>query len=234
MFTFLFIISFIIAIIVVAVTKKDASKSGGEHINSVSKAEAKNIVGGYSSFSPKFSDIYLYAGINHIEDMIKSNMLKAPRCVLSAEKEGLYIETVVMGENVYFGIKKNEVSEVHYVGGTQAEKDTGKAVAGALVLGVVGLLAGMINQDRILLAIEKNDGQVILLGIENQFKPNADKFFSNCFSEKFNPIIQIDNNTEEKINTSNADELIKFKQLLDNGAITQDEYDAKKKELLNL
>ena len=30
-----------------------------------------------------------------------------------------------------------------------------------------------------------------------------------------------------------ADELLKFKQLLDMGAITQDEFDAKKRELLN-
>ena len=34
--------------------------------------------------------------------------------------------------------------------------------------------------------------------------------------------------------TSSADELIKYKKLLDDGAITQDEYDVKKKELLNL
>lgn len=31
-----------------------------------------------------------------------------------------------------------------------------------------------------------------------------------------------------------ADELLKFKQLLDMGALTQEEFDAKKKELLNL
>ena len=31
-----------------------------------------------------------------------------------------------------------------------------------------------------------------------------------------------------------ADEIIKYKQLLDNGIITQEEFDAKKKELLNL
>ena len=233
MFIFLFVVSFIIAIIVVAVTKKDASKSGGEHINSVSKKNAKTIVGGYSSFSPKFTDIYLYAGINRIEDMIKSNMVKAPRCVLSSEPNGLYLETIVAGENVYFGIKKEDVSKVHYIGGAQAEKDSGKAIAGALVLGVVGLLAGMINQDRILLAIEKNDGQIIVFGIENQFKPKADNFFNNCFSDKFDPTIKFDETNNEN-NVTNADELLKFKQLLDSGAITQEEYDIKKKQLLNL
>ena len=35
-------------------------------------------------------------------------------------------------------------------------------------------------------------------------------------------------------NTTNADEIKKFKDLLDVGAITQEEYDAKKKELLDL
>ena len=34
--------------------------------------------------------------------------------------------------------------------------------------------------------------------------------------------------------TSGADELLKWKKLLDDGAITQEEYDAKKKQILNL
>ena len=33
---------------------------------------------------------------------------------------------------------------------------------------------------------------------------------------------------------SNADELKKFKELLDSGVITQEEFDAKKKQLLGL
>ena len=41
---------------------------------------------------------------------------------------------------------------------------------------------------------------------------------------------QVVNNIQE---TSNADELLKFKNLLDQGAITQEEYDKKKTELLN-
>ena len=36
------------------------------------------------------------------------------------------------------------------------------------------------------------------------------------------------------VNTSAADEILKYKNLLDIGAITQEEYDAKKKQLLNL
>ena len=37
-----------------------------------------------------------------------------------------------------------------------------------------------------------------------------------------------------QMETSNADEILKFKNLLDAGAITQEEFDAKKKQLLGL
>ena len=37
---------------------------------------------------------------------------------------------------------------------------------------------------------------------------------------------------ESKSGTSEADEILKFKQLLDNGVITQEEFEAKKKQLL--
>jgi hypothetical protein len=46
-------------------------------------------------------------------------------------------------------------------------------------------------------------------------------------NSKNSPVAQV-------VNTSLADELLKFKQLLDMEAITQDEFNAKKKELLGL
>lgn len=42
------------------------------------------------------------------------------------------------------------------------------------------------------------------------------------------------NSVQNNENVSNADELKKFKELLDNGIITQDEFDKKKNQLLNL
>ncbi len=42
------------------------------------------------------------------------------------------------------------------------------------------------------------------------------------------------NTIVKEVQQSNADELKKFKDLLDNGVITQEEFDAKKKELLGL
>lgn len=38
----------------------------------------------------------------------------------------------------------------------------------------------------------------------------------------------------QQVNNSNADELRKYKQLFEDGIVTQDEYEAKKKQLLNL
>ena len=44
-----------------------------------------------------------------------------------------------------------------------------------------------------------------------------------------------DNNKQEQVNNiSNAEELKKYKELLDSGVITQEEFEAKKKQLLNL
>ena len=40
--------------------------------------------------------------------------------------------------------------------------------------------------------------------------------------------------TQSNNSTSNADELKKYKELFDGGVITQEEFDAKKKQLLGL
>ena len=71
---------------------------------------------------------------------------------------------------------------------------------------------------------------------ENSYTFNADqnaKMVEVCqyirdrveYYKKPQPVVQ---------SVSGADELIKYKQLLDMGAITQDEFDAKKKQLLGL
>ena len=54
---------------------------------------------------------------------------------------------------------------------------------------------------------------------------------SNTVVPKIKEQPQIINNIQQ---TSNADELKKFKELLDTGIITQEEFDAKKKQLLGL
>jgi len=51
---------------------------------------------------------------------------------------------------------------------------------------------------------------------------------------KIDSVGESENNNESNDGTSSADEVMKLKGLLDAGAITQEEYDLKKKELLDL
>lgn len=65
---------------------------------------------------------------------------------------------------------------------------------------------------------------------------------SVVFRDHNKKIEEIKNIVEQKINQANepiqsissADEIAKFKKLLDDGTITQEEFDAKKKQLLGL
>ena len=58
------------------------------------------------------------------------------------------------------------------------------------------------------------------------------KFLSRCINSR--PKIRTAPSTPSSNNQSNADELLKYKKLLDIGAITPDEYNAKKSQLLGL
>lgn len=60
------------------------------------------------------------------------------------------------------------------------------------------------------------------------------RYTAENFVAKLTQLTHKDEETSPAQNLSVADELAKYKQLLDSGAITQEEYDAKKKELLNL
>lgn len=57
------------------------------------------------------------------------------------------------------------------------------------------------------------------------------KVISNLLMERQQKDSQV---TKNIVSSSNADELKKYKELLDSGIITQEEFDAKKKQLLNL
>lgn len=79
------------------------------------------------------------------------------------------------------------------------------------------------------IAIGTSSGKVNFKMIKNN--EDIHKDVSNLLLKR-----QHNNKTNNDIhnNISNADEIKKFKDLLDSGAITQEEFDKKKKELLNL
>ena len=70
-----------------------------------------------------------------------------------------------------------------------------------------------------------DENSVVFTGEENyQIALNIKNYIENY---------QQNNNTNNLNQISAADELMKFKKLLDDGIITQDEFDSKKKQLLN-
>lgn len=67
------------------------------------------------------------------------------------------------------------------------------------------------------------------------FNNNADMDEAyQIMSEAFNTYLAKKKENETKVSSSAADELLKYKQLLDMGVISEDEFNAKKKALLNL
>lgn len=79
------------------------------------------------------------------------------------------------------------------------------------------------------IAVGTSSGKIRFLGISN--REDIHKTVSDLLIQR-----QQEKNTPQKQTPSHssADELGKFKKLLDDGAITQEEFDAKKKQLLGL
>lgn len=83
------------------------------------------------------------------------------------------------------------------------------------------------------LGIRSNTGVIRFVCVQNadEFIAAANKAIEE--NKKSNKAIPAPSTTVVQ-NTSNADELKKYKDLLDSGVITQEEFDAKKKQLLGL
>lgn len=108
---------------------------------------------------------------------------------------------------------------------------------GAALLGPVGLLAGLSakNKNSKIIALKFNDGQECVVDVDDKiFKAILKSLAgikSNFGDNNDNDKKQLEDNTN---NSSQADEILKFKNLLDQGIISEEEFDAKKKQLLNL
>lgn len=86
------------------------------------------------------------------------------------------------------------------------------------------------EKENIVIRLSLLSGEVDLP--EQVYPYGSTRFFDSCIKSQKKTNLQPHSNFSKK--HSNADELLKYKQLLDIGAITQAEYDAKKKQLLEL
>lgn len=81
------------------------------------------------------------------------------------------------------------------------------------------------------IAVSTSSGKIAFLAIKN--RDDLHKCISNLLIERQNKAAPA-SAAKSEISQSNADELKKYKELLDSGVITQGEFDAKKKQLLGL
>ena len=131
----------------------------------------------------------------------------------------------------------------------------GRAVAGGILFGGVGAIVGASTGGKVSSGVcESMKLRVTLRNshiddvyirfidrststLSSSYK-NAQRYAQSCISAfeiicDYNNKNQNDNNKSIKTN-SDADEILKFKKLLDAGVITRAEFDAKKKQILNL
>lgn len=81
------------------------------------------------------------------------------------------------------------------------------------------------------ISVATSSGKISFLMIKN--RDEIHKCVSDLLIERQGKAITNTTSTQQ-VSQSNADELKKYKELLDNGIITQEEFDAKKKQLLGL
>lgn len=117
---------------------------------------------------------------------------------------------------------------------TKSKGGLGRAVVGGALFGGVGAVVGATTAKK----ESKVEGQMHVLHVEFQTCigkssrnfPHVPDGFTN-FLDKCLDEQSVQSNPIELMS---ADEILKYKQLLDVGAITQEEFDAKKKQLLGL
>ncbi|MDO4444654.1 MAG: SHOCT domain-containing protein [Bacillota bacterium] len=124
---------------------------------------------------------------------------------------------------------------------TRKVKGIRKAVVGGILAGSTGaMLGGMLarsetsTQGKELQTFYVNiliDGESEELSIPYQNEYSAEKVHHALANMIQDPVIP---STEEQVQFSSADEILKFKQLLDSGVITKEEFEAKKTQLLGL
>lgn len=138
-------------------------------------------------------------------------------------------------------------------GQTISKGSLGKALVGGAVFGVAGAIAGGMskktkdvcnllsvtvmttNYDRPTVQLVLIPGETLKSGIVyNTARQNAEKIAAKLTSILEQKGQSITPATATATAFSSADEIKKFKELLDLGVLTQEEFDAKKKELLGL
>ena len=116
-----------------------------------------------------------------------------------------------------------------------AKHKKNKDNAKSAMLSGVGQIAGAVGGAYTASAVNHTNAQNSLNKIVDFNRcPQCNSTELAIISDEEFEAMKAQNNAPQQATVSAADELKKFKELLDMGAITQEEFDAKKKELLGL
>lgn len=136
-------------------------------------------------------------------------------------------EGILISRFVWYAYGKSEltVTDKRVYGKAMFGKRVDIPLDSISAVGTSSLLKGV--------SVSSSSGRLVFTGIEN--KDEIHQAISELLLER-----QAKNKSnqqtivKQEVSQSNADELKKYKDLLDSGIISQDEFDAKKKQLLNL
>lgn len=147
---------------------------------------------------------------------------------------------------IYYQLNGNIQYTTHISGGgSNNVANLAGAVIGDIFLGTAGALAGSkIGDQGLTSSTQEHDGRYVVLKYKDENNKITEKNYPFEIFEVFNKLIpdkeynfvSINNNNVNELeqNISFADELRKYKALLDDGIITQEEFEAKKKQILGL
>lgn len=132
----------------------------------------------------------------------------------------------------------------------------GRAVAGGLLLGGVGAIVGgvtgkrksksVINSLKVKITVNDFQNPAVYINLIQTATKSSSFIYKSCYQSAqqiMSTLALIQNqieseqsakSSETQQSVSVADEILKYKQLMDIGAISQEEFDQKKKQLLNL
>ena len=183
--------------------------------------------------------------------------IKAGRYYFDPHREEIFMDTTLLDKTYKIYKFSDIVSFTPIEEGHNETKKHGitRAVVGGAIAGgagaVVGAMTGGKNYDYInklgVVITFKNNENIRLILLDANFKKGS--FVANSYYQKFHDVCGVLDATISKNSQylqfeqqkqisnskdSSADEIMKYKNLLDSGAITRDEFEAKKKQLLNL
>ena len=168
-------------------------------------------------------------------------------CAFSATKrEGNHFE--IDENNRLFRVNGTQIFEYrnlikydvenHYEQNTKNKGGVGRAVVGGVMFGAVGAIVGANTAKHV--TQEKLIGTTIKLYLKDTYTNNVDFYLIGGYGTSEitglleNILIQINETPSNQAPLSAADEIAKYKQLLDIGAISHEEFEIKKKQLLGL